>query len=243
MEIDYSYHYRKWHSDTPEHILGVAKYYHRILGPHLPEDKASSVLDVGCGMGFALLALKQLGFSNVSGIDSNSGQVASCRAKGLEVIQCPDSAEFMRSHPGQYQLVLALDLLEHIPPSHQLEFTAAIATSLKSGGALIGTTPNANSSLAARWRYLDWTHETEFTEHSLDFLLHNAGFTEIRVGEVEYCARPRSWWLPLTSSGRHWWTFRFFRLWRRLEMMAELGPDQGRVVPLSPNLLVVARRK
>jgi len=243
MEIDYSHHYRKWHNDTPEHIQEVANYYHRILGPHLPEDKAGPVLDVGCGMGFALIALKQLGFQNVAGIDSNAGQAAYCQSKGLDVTLCSDSAGFLRNCSGRYQLVLALDLLEHIPVEHQIEFATAIATALKSGGILIGTTPNANSSLAARWRYLDWTHQTGFTEHSMDFLLHNAGFAEVKVMEVEYCTRPGLWWLPVTGSGRHWWAFRFFRMWRRLEMMAELGPGQGRRVPLSPNLLVVARKK
>lgn len=239
VEIDYSYHYRKWHNDTPEYIAGVVDCYHRLLRPYLPADKDAPVLDIGCGMGFMMLALKELGFTHVSGIDSDSGQVASCRAKGLEVTQVSDSAAYLREHPGTYQLLLAFDLLEHIPPAHQMEFVSAMANSLRNGGRLIGTTPNANSSLAGRYRYLDWTHQTAFTEHSLDFLLHNGGFDPIEIKEVETVSRPRLWWLPV-SGGRHWMAFRFFRCLRRLEMMAELGPAQGRRVPLSLNLLMIA---
>jgi 2-polyprenyl-3-methyl-5-hydroxy-6-metoxy-1,4-benzoquinol methylase len=170
VQIDYSYHYRKWHGDTTEHISNVTKYYRRILAPHLPENKEIAVLDLGCGMGFALLALKQLGFKNVFGIDIDPGQVESSRAKGLEVTLCADSVEYLTSNPSRFGLILALDLLEHVEVAQQLEFVGAIASSLQPGGRLFGTTPNANSTLAARCRYLDWTHRTAFTEQSLDFL-------------------------------------------------------------------------
>jgi SAM-dependent methyltransferase len=240
MKIDYGYHYRKWNSDSPEQVAGLARYYHRVLLKHLPVDKAAPILDVGCGMGFTLLALQQLGFQNLSGIDADEGQVASCRAKGLQVTLCADSPGFMRQRAGQYQLILAFDLLEHIRPDEQLEFVSSMADAIRSGGSLVCTTPNANSALAGRYRYLDWTHQTAFTEHSLDFLLYNGGFREIQVGAVDFFERPALWWLPF-GAGRHWWAFRFFRMWRRLEMMAELG-SQGRQVPLSLNLLAVARK-
>ena len=51
--------------------------------------------------------------------------------------------------------------------------------------------------------------------------------------------RPKWFFLPVGGS-RHWWALKFFRLFRRLEVMAELGPDQGKKVPLSLNLLAVA---
>lgn len=37
-----------------------------------------------------------------------------------------------------------------------------------------------------------------------------------------------------------WWEFCFFRLWRRLETIAELDPAQTRSVPFLPNLPIVA---
>jgi SAM-dependent methyltransferase len=240
-QLDYSYHYRKWHADTPEHVASMVQFYQSILGPYLPAERATPILDVGCGMGFALLALKQLGFQDLTGIDTDPGQVASCQSKGLAVSRCADSVDFLRSNAGRYGLVLALDLLEHVPVAAQIDFTRAIATSLRPAGTLIATTPNANSAFASRCRYLDWTHQTQFSEVSLDFLLHNSGFVEIQVCEIEYTSRPRFWWLP-GRQGRYWWAFRFFRTWRRLEAMAELGPAAGRRVPLSLNLLAHARK-
>ncbi|MFM6526777.1 MAG: hypothetical protein ACKPIB_00560, partial [Dolichospermum sp.] len=35
----------------------------------------------------------------------------------------------------------------------------------------------------------------------------------------------------------HWWIFRFVRFFRRLEMIGELGWEQGSIIPLSLNLL------
>ena len=241
MSFDYSYHYKKWHKDTPEHQAQLIAYYSSLLGHHFHPDRSARILDVGCGMGYALLTLKHLGYQNVEGIDSDASQVQSSQAKGLHVQQTADSRSFLLGQAGQYDQVLALDLLEHIPHGEQIDFVAALAAALKPGGRLICTVPNANSALAARYHFIDWTHQCSFTEHSLDFLLYTGGFRNIRILPHEKIARPKLWWLPVGLS-RHYWALRLVRGWRRLEMMAELGPEAGRAVPLSLNLLGLASK-
>lgn len=242
MKFDYTRYYRTWHPDTPEHRLAMIAFNRRILAPHLPADLGAPMVDVGCGGGFAMLALRELGYRTVTGIDADEGQVATCRSRGLAVEMATDTAGWLRSRAGAFQVILLLDVLEHVPVAEQLDFVSALAGALEAGGRLICSVPNANAALAGRWRYNDWTHQSSFTEHSLDFLLFNGGFGEITVSALEFMQRPRNAWWPLASGARHWWAFRFFRLWRRLEMMAELGPQQGRGVPLSLNLLGVARK-
>lgn len=242
MNLDYGHYYRRWHPETPEHQAEMCAFYRRVLGPHLPVDKAAPILDVGCGGGYALAALREMGRTRCAGVESDTAQAAACVEKGLAVELAADTVDYLRARPGKFQLVLCLDVIEHIPHDAQLAFTAALAGALAPGGALVCTVPNASSALAAHWRHNDWTHHASFTACSLDFLLHHAGFTDIRVGEVEFFTRPPNWWLPFASGARHWWAFRFFRTWRRLEVMAELGPQQGRAVPLSLNLLAVARK-
>jgi cyclopropane fatty-acyl-phospholipid synthase-like methyltransferase len=241
MSIDYSRHYRKWHDDTPEHEAAMRAFYERMLGEHLPADRAARILDVGCGMGFALLTLRAMGYTSVSGVEADEAQARASQARGLEVALTSDTVGWLKERRAGYEVLLALDLIEHVPLARQLEFVAAMCGALTPGGRLLCTVPNANSALAARWRYIDWTHHCSFTEHSLDFLLFNAGFTDIRILPTEFNQRPLRVWLPVRGA-RHWWAFRFFRWWRRLEMMAELGPAQGRAVPLSLNLLAVARK-
>ncbi|MCC6820047.1 MAG: class I SAM-dependent methyltransferase [Verrucomicrobia subdivision 3 bacterium] len=242
MNIDYTRYYLKWHDDSDAHRASMIAYYRNLLESLLPADKSAQVLDVGCGMGFALLALREMGFSSLSGVESDPGQAKSCQAKNLNVSLRDDTIEFLKQQPKTQDLIVCLDVIEHIPVGVQLAFVRALAGALRPGGKLICTVPNANSALAARWRYNDWTHAASFTEHSLDFLLYNGGFTDIQVAGHEFNRRPKQVWLPVGGT-RHWWAFRFFRLFRRLEMMAELGPAQGRAVPLSLNLIATANKR
>jgi len=238
VTADYTRYYRHWHDDSDAHRADMSHYLATLLGPLLPHSKEGKVLDVGCGMGFAITTLLDLGFQRVSGIDIDPGQVAAAQKQGLDVERVSDSVEFLNRHPGEYNLILCLDVIEHVPVASQLAFATALRTALADGGSLICSVPNANSSLAGRWRYGDWTHTSSFTEHSLDFLLFNAGFGNIRIvpGEVAR-SFPKTFSFPALASYVAW---RFFRTMRRIELMAELGTKAGRAIPLSINLLGIA---
>ncbi len=241
MKIDYTRYYLKWHQDTPEHRARMVAMYQRIIAPFVPQDREARILDVGCGMGFALSTLQSLGFKNVEGFDCDEGQVRACKQASLNVsrIEQDETIVHLRSLGGTFDFILSLDVLEHIPNDTVLDVVGAISSALKPHGKFLCTVPNANSAIAERWRYNDWTHHNSFTEHSLDFLLYNGGFSKIEIHPEEFIVRPKQAWLPV-GAARHWWLFKFFRAWRRLEMMAELGPAQGRLVPLSLNLLATA---
>jgi SAM-dependent methyltransferase len=242
VTIDYTHHYRKWHEDSDAHAAAMSHHFRRLLGPHLPASHASPVLDVGCGMGFALLGLRDAGFGNLRGIDRDEGQVAAAVARGLAVTAVDDSIAYLRANRGVYALILCLDVIEHVPVQEQLPFANALLEALADDGRLICTVPNANASLAPRWRYIDWTHTSSFTEHSLDLLLHSAGFRRIRILPGEVGRTVRFPWLPRKAS-LSYLAWRFFRGMRRLELMAELGADQARHIPLSLNLMAVASRQ
>jgi 2-polyprenyl-3-methyl-5-hydroxy-6-metoxy-1,4-benzoquinol methylase len=245
--IDYTRQSQKWHSDTPEHTQAMKNFWSGLLLPYLPSDKNIHVLDVGCGMGFALMSLQDMGYKVIEGIDIDQGQVESCRSKKLNVTRVDDSVTYLSEKTEQYDLIIALDVIEHMPKSAQLNFVRSIQRSIKPGGKFICTVPNANAGLAGRWQYDDWTHYDSFTEHSLDFLLYNSGFTEIQVNSMEFFQPPtfklislnlfrRSFW----KSVIHWQLFRFVRTLRRIEMIAELGWEQGEAIPLSLNILATS---
>lgn len=241
MKIDYSYHYRKWNRDTDEQRQVAIKSYSNLYDEFLPRDKNARILDVGCGIGYMLGTLRALGYTNVSGIDIDPGQVEICCKRGFDVTLVDDSKTYLQRNAGAFDQILAFDLLEHIPHDAQLEFAAALAGALKLGGNFMCTVPNANSFVAMRYRHIDWTHQDSFTEQSLDFLLHSGGFSNIRVLPAEKMAKPTWWWIP-TRAARFWWAWKLVRGWRRLQFMAELGPAAGRSIPLSANLLGLASR-
>lgn len=241
MSVDYTKYYLKWHKNTPTYRSAVANQYRTLIGHHLPINKSGLILDIGCGIGLALGFLKREGYLQIEGVDTDAGQIKLASEHNLPVRWVPDSVAYLRDKKGAASCILCLDVLEHISKALQMDFLRALGEALQPGGRLILTVPNANSVLAPRWRYNDWTHEISFTEHSLDFVLAHAGFEKIKILPAEVRPRPRLFFLPVSGS-RHWWAFQFFRLFRRLEMMAELGPEQGRKIPLSLNLIAVADR-
>ncbi len=254
QEIDYTRHYKKWHSHTPEHIQQMKNFYRDMLYEFLPLDKEIRILDIGCGMGFTMMFLQDMEYAVIEGIDIDDGQIQLCLSKNLKVTHVKDSTEFLLTMSGTYDLIIALDVIEHMIFEKQLDFVRAIQFALKPGGKLICTVPNANSVLASRWRYIDWTHHMSFTEHSLDFLLFNAGFGKIEIHETEFFHPPklpplfsraflktwlREFWVneDFRKLLLHWQIFKAVRFWCRLQMIAELGWDQAAVVPISPNML------
>jgi SAM-dependent methyltransferase len=241
QKLDYNYHYKKWHSNSQEAIDREVNFYASLLRPYINNIKHRSLLDVGCGTGLALLAAKKLGVADVCGVDIDPLQSQTAQSRGLDVVCAEDTVDFLDKNRSQFDIILCMDVIEHIECSLQLPFTQAIYRKIKPGGDFLCTVPNANSSLASRWRYNDWTHRSSFTEHSLEFLLQMAGFQKPRVVEMDFMNRPRCTWLPIRGA-RHWWALKFFRAFRRLEAMAELGPAQGRAIPLSLNLLAVTER-
>jgi SAM-dependent methyltransferase len=200
----------------------------------------ASILDVGCGAGLLVNALRQAGFTNVVGVDPTESLVHVAAARGLPCrVVSDDFVEKASSDQnGWHDVIFLLDVLEHIPVNRQLGFLHGLRGMLRPGGRLVVSVPNASSTVAARWRYNDWTHTSAFTEHSLRYILISAGFGEPRFMSHEFFHRPR---LPfLVRPGvLFWWMHRGFRLLRRLEVVAELGP-QGWTIPLTVNLLATA---
>lgn len=239
-KIDYSIQYRKWHDDSIEHYENSVAYYKRIFEHLLPDDRNIKILDVGCGFGLALYALKKMGYNNVKGIDISPQQIEVALSKGLDVELVEDSIEWLHKFKENFDVIISLDVLEHIPVALHIKFLKAIHCALKNNGKFICTVPNANSTFASRWRYNDWTHETSFCEHSLEFVLLNSGFSDVMISEIEFIQKPKYPWI-IRKSVLFWILFKVMRLFRRIEAIAELG-SEGKTIPLSLNILAVAKK-
>jgi len=77
----------------------------------IPKD--SSILEVGCGAGCELDLLRDMGFTNLKGVDLNPEAVEFCQGKGLCVIEA--DAERLPFKDGSFDLVMTNGLLIHIP--------------------------------------------------------------------------------------------------------------------------------
>ena len=171
---------------APLHDLSDAGYarhdriYRAAFGPHLRADRNERILDLGCGPGYFLHFLRTEGYGNALGIDASAQQLELCRKKGLDAVQA-DAFEHLAAHRGEYDLIVANHLIEHLSPERAVELCGAARQALAGGGAFIVTTPNMSNLLAGRMRYADLTHRAGFTEDSLRHCFAAAGFEQIRL--------------------------------------------------------------
>lgn len=161
--------------DSP---TGEVKPLPPYLEAQLPANLDARILDIGCGHGDILRALKLKGYANVQGVDVSPDAVQECQKLGLDVGRI-DDIEALRPNAGKYDLVIMTHVLEHIPKAK------AIATAkhvrdvlLTEAGAYYLAVPNAQSNTGCYWAYEDFTHETLYTAGSLSFVLSCAGFKE-----------------------------------------------------------------
>lgn len=155
----------------------------RHICPWLPQERSARILDVGCGQGALLSLLRRMGYERASGIDISADQLEIARAQGVEV-QRANLFDYLPEHPGTFDAVVALDLLEHLPKSRTLAALDAMTVALRPAGRIVGRVPNGESPFVGRYRYGDFTHTTAFTRRSLRQLLLATGFAQIQVAEV-----------------------------------------------------------
>jgi SAM-dependent methyltransferase len=105
--------------------------------------KDSAILDVGCGEGVFVEELLSRGYQKAIGLDEHSSF--------RRVVQ--GNAVSLPFQKDRFDIVLFLDVLEHIPIGRQTDAVRDICRVLKQGGILVASVPNL-AHLASRIRFL-----------------------------------------------------------------------------------------
>jgi 2-polyprenyl-3-methyl-5-hydroxy-6-metoxy-1,4-benzoquinol methylase len=109
-------------------------------------------IEIGCGNGdFVARALKA-GIADFSGIELNPDAVAKAKSSDLPVM-AQDLAEVAQKSSGDYDVVCAFQVLEHL--SNPGEFLRSACSLLRSGGKLLIGVPNADSFLRFQYNLLN----------------------------------------------------------------------------------------
>jgi 2-polyprenyl-3-methyl-5-hydroxy-6-metoxy-1,4-benzoquinol methylase len=160
----------------------------------LPIDKNTRILDVGCGWGAQLLSLWRAGYRHLEGVDASPEQasIGNRLVKGRFPIHCRDGREFLSEHRGEYDLIIMVSVVEHIPADEVVGFLREARHALVPGGRLVLFAPNM-ANLTSMWiQFSDITHTTAFTEFSIQQVLDQAGFEGHQL--VRQNARDLSQW-------------------------------------------------
>ena len=161
---------------------GASGEIRRRVEEYLPLlEGAADVVDVGCGRGELLTALRERGTS-ARGVDANAAMVEVCRSRGLDVDQ-GDAVSYLEQQPdGSIGAITAIQVVEHFDPAYLVRFLETAYHKLKSGGPIILETINAACWMAFFDTYIrDLTHQRPLHPDTLRYLVEASGFTAVDV--------------------------------------------------------------
>jgi SAM-dependent methyltransferase len=143
-----------------------------------------SVLDIGCGRGEFLVALRDAGIRG-RGIELSEELVNICRQKSLDVERA-DLFEYLDSLEGDsLHGVFCSQVVEHLPPERLPDFARLLGEKSRRGALVAIETPNPEClAIFATHFYLDPTHTRPVPASLLAFYLEEAGFGRIEVQQL-----------------------------------------------------------
>jgi SAM-dependent methyltransferase len=158
----------------------------------LPRHRSHKILDVGCGFGQTMKALRELGYEHLRGVDISDESIGHCKSIGLDVEKISDIGEYTAEHKAEYDFIIMSHVLEHIEKPLIIPYVTSIKAMLRQGGQFLIMVPNAQSNTDCYWAYEDFTHSTLFTAGSLYFVLMAGGFSQVEILD-QYSIEGLSW--------------------------------------------------
>ena len=153
-------------------------YFKKRIYPHLPTDQTSSILEIGCGYGRYLSVLATLGYHHTFGIDISEEQISYARQQlQLSNVEQADAIEFLRTRPQQYDVIMLLDVVEHLELDYAITLLKEIYLALPLGGQVLIQVPNGLAPLSPNY-YGDVTHVRLYSPKTMGQLLVMSGFTQ-----------------------------------------------------------------
>jgi SAM-dependent methyltransferase len=217
---------------SPEALKRQIAQYRARWQHFLPNGIGHSGIDLGCGGGEFLCFLRESGFADLKGIDISPQQVALAQQRGLENVFVGDVLTALPSEPQQYDVIAALNLLEHLTRDELFTLLDAVKAHLKPGGVLLVVVPNARGVFGAKVRWADITHELSFTPEAIRQVFTVVGLEVIAIGEQG----------PIVHgpvSLLRWLIWQVVRAGALLAVMAETGNYWDRC--FTQDMLVVGR--
>jgi O-antigen chain-terminating methyltransferase len=142
---------------------------------------ASDIVDIGCGRGELLAALKAQAVK-ARGVDMNPAMVELCRGRGLDV-EVGDALSYLeRQGDESIGGLVAVQVVEHFEPAYLMRFLEAAHHKMRPGAPLILETINAACWMAFFETYLrDLTHQRPLHPDTLRYVVESSGFSAVDV--------------------------------------------------------------
>ncbi|MGB2900734.1 MAG: hypothetical protein WBB89_15825 [Candidatus Acidiferrum sp.] len=145
------------------------------------------VVDLGCGEGGLLLALKELGRTELTGVESNQELCTLAESFGVPVL-CKDLLTYLQEETLRSAVYFYIDVIEHVP----FELNLRLLASLPVGSRLILQTPNTESVLGHQFFMNVPSHLAPYSPWVIRKMLARFGYDVTAEGTVDG-AHPRNW--------------------------------------------------
>jgi O-antigen chain-terminating methyltransferase len=144
-------------------------------------ERASDVVDVGCGRGELLASLRARGVG-ARGADTNIAMVDLCRSQQLDVEHADALSFVQRQGDGSLGAICAIQVVEHFDPAYLVRFLDAAFHKMKPGAPLVLETINPACWMAFFETYIrDLTHQRPLHPDTLRYLVEASGFSSVDV--------------------------------------------------------------
>ena len=141
------------------------------------------VLDVGCGRGDQLHALRSIGF-DIVGVDADTPS-----GEPFEYYQCDITSDLLPVADASVDVVILKSVIEHIYYFQLPHVMSEIKRVLKPGGAFVVSTPDIRYNVKTFWN--GFTHCSPYTIQSLTTCLKVHGFKDVQGYSL--VALPSTW--------------------------------------------------
>ena len=202
---------------------------------HLPSDRAAKILEIGCGYGKNLYALKQMGYMDVHGIDLSREQIAYAHAElGITEVTLADVFDWLPQSTERFDSILLIDVIEHLDLAALAKLAKLLKSHLVPGASVIVQVPNDFAPFNSI-RCGDLTHMRAFTPQSLKQFFAHAG---LEVQAIHEALPPKDNIFDLLR--RVLWMGAVRPLVSLVYMLVRTKPVFG--LPFTENIIGVARK-
>jgi SAM-dependent methyltransferase len=156
-------------------------YYRANYLPYVPHDRSSRILVVSCGPGYLVEVLKQQGYSQVCGIDSDPEKVAHAKRHGLPCETAEAFPYLEALAANSFDCIIPEQELNHLTLDETIAFLALCRKVMSPGGTIIVYAMNgANPLVGSENLAHNIDHFYNLTEYSIGQVLKLAGFDQVR---------------------------------------------------------------
>lgn len=181
LESEMLLHYDRFY-ETEENEARKKQYLKRNVLPLLNDvGRERKVIEIGPGHGSLLELLRQEGFVDIAGFDVCDAFVDKLRAKGFSIELGKSAVDYLKCYTdGQVEVVLLVDVLEHLPMDEVLLLLSETRRVLAPNGRVIIQCPNSSGLFGMNTFVADPTHLTLWNEIRLTSVLNGCGFKKVR---------------------------------------------------------------